>query len=629
MNKNFIFCVLFIVAKALSCQNNNDSLFLAIKNHKQKDTVRCLLLLNYYEENRKDRDVQDINIELKKLLNEILNTPSLQQTDKKWYIKLLLPVLLYEGQDILNYTANYPRALNTFFEMLKYANEINDKEGQAAAFNDISTTYFKQKYYKESIQYCLNAIAISRQLNDSIFISSGLSNLAHSYLSINEIEKAETAYIEALKIKEIVEPKRLGVIYNGLGNVWRKRGNLDSSLSFYYKALNLNYKLKLKKLYVRNYENIAFVYLEQKKLKKAEEYAQLSLATAQEIREPEHIKSAFSLLSEIYAANHQFEMAYNMMQRSTKMKDSIINDENKQSLLKAEMNYQATLKQDEIIQLEQQNQITTLESHRKNSIIYSIIAIMILLIISTYFLFTRYKTKKQNELLKTKLEDAELLLIEKQKASDSEIKAIKSQMNPHFFYNALNSIQGFIYSGEKEKAAQSLGIFSDLSRAVLESSRNNEISLHDEIELLENYLKLETMRLPKISYQLNKAPNLNLHDIYLPSMILQPLIENAIKHGLANKQSNGLLTINFEESNNQLHIHIEDDGIGRDAAAEIGKRMIKKSAAFSTNANLSRIELLNENKLEKITQEIIDKKDEKGNALGTIVKLNIPINNND
>ncbi len=133
------------------------------------------------------------------------------------------------------------------------------------------------------------------------------------------------------------------------------------------------------------------------------------------------------------------------------------------------------------------------------------------------------------------------------------------------------------------------------------------------------------MRLPKIKYTIQTSENINLHDVYIPAMIIQPLVENAIKHGLANKQGEGLLTISFTEKNSKLFIDIEDDGVGRDAAAEIGKRMIKKSASFSTEANMSRIELLNANKTEKITQVIIDKKDSEGNATGTIVKLVIPI----
>jgi len=115
-------------------------------------------------------------------------------------------------------------------------------------------------------------------------------------------------------------------------------------------------------------------------------------------------------------------------------------------------------------------------------------------------------------------------------------------MNPHFLYT-LNAIQSFIYTGDKETAVTSLGIFSDLSRGVLDSSRSPEISLFDELALIENYLKLEVMRLPKIKYQLTIDPQLNLHDTYLPTMIIQPILENAVYHGLSNKQGEGLLII--------------------------------------------------------------------------------------
>lgn len=605
----------------------NDSLLNALHKHPQKDTTRCMLLITYYEENRNDQDVQHINLELKQLLLEILNTPSLQQTDRKWYIKLLLSVLLYEGQDILKHTANYSRALHSFFEMLKYADLINDNEGRAGAYNDISTTYFKQKYYTESIAYCLKFIDLSRQMNDSIFISSGLSNLAYSYLTINETEKAEKAYKEALRIKARVEPKRLGVIYNGLGNVWRKRGNTDSALYYYKKALDLNTSLHLKRFYVRNYENIALIYLEKKQMKPAEEYALKSLDAARDINEPEHIKSAAGILSEIYQNTGRYKEAYDMIQLSSVMKDSIVNDENKQSLLKAEMNYQTQLKESEIKQLEQQNQITLLQSKQKNTIIYAISALLFILVLSAWFAFSRYKTKKQNELLAQKLENSERLRESERKASDSEIKAIKSQMNPHFFYNALNSIQGYVLSGEPEKASESIGLFSELSRSVLESSRQKEICLADEIELLNNYLKLECMRLPKIHYTIWVAPELNTHDTFIPPMVLQPLAENSIKHGLANKTGTGTVNVRFEKTDHTLSVQIEDDGIGREAAAQMNRLHKRRGSSFSTEANYNRIELLNEHKLNKIRLYITDKKDPDGKACGTLVKVEFPLEN--
>jgi two-component system, LytTR family, sensor kinase len=610
----------------LHAQNEKDSLLNLLKNHPKQDTIRCMLLITCYEENRMDDDMQALNIELKNTLLAILEKPELQQTKKEWYIKLLVTSLLYEGQDILKHTANYTRALKSYFTMLRYAESINYDEGKAGAYNDISTTYFKQKYYKESILYCLKFIDLSKKMRDSVFISSGFSNLAHTYLTINEIDKSEAFYKEAIIIKSRVEPKRLGILYNGLGNVWRKRNNTDSALFYYNKALVLNESLKLKRFYVRNYENIALTYIDKNEPALAEKNALKSLSIAQEINEPEHIKSAALILSNLYSKSGKLKEAFAMLQLSSAMKDSIVNDENKQSLLKAEMDYQYQLNESEVKQLEQKNEITQLQSQRKNTIIYSILVLIIAFVLILYFLFARYKSKRQNELLVQKLQATESLRESEQKASDSEIKAIKSQMNPHFFYNALNSIQGYIYNGDKTSAAKALGLFSDLSRAVLESSRNTEISLHDEIELLENYLQLETMRLPKIKYELN-ALNLNLHDIFIPAMILQPLVENAIKHGLANKLSDCLLTINFTQNNNNLYISIHDNGIGRKAAEEIGKALLKKSASFSTDANMSRIELLNANKTEKIQQTIIDNADANGLALGTTIELIIPLDN--
>ena len=229
--------------------------------------------------------------------------------------------------------------------------------------------------------------------------------------------------------------------------------------------------------------------------------------------------------------------------------------------------------------------------------------------------------KKQKEILEKERLQHELDL--------SNIKSLRAQMNPHFLYNALNAIQSFIYTGDKETAAESLGIFSDLSRGVLDSSRSTEISLYDEIALIQNYLKLETMRLPKINYNLVIDPHLNLHDTYIPTMIIQPLIENAIYHGLSNKEGKGLLTIKFNLENNELIVIINDDGIGREASSKLRQRALKKSASFSTNANISRIELLNTIKEQKITQKITDVYHTDGSTMGTEVVLTIPINDYD
>lgn len=560
---------------------------------------------------------------------------------------------LYNLGEYYSQIYNLKDASECFLDALAQAEKTNDLTSVTFCYDALASAYTKNNDFEKAEFYALKALNLGIQIKD-------IKRIAHNNVVLGNIQfnkilqikkkvnNAVTDSLEFLARNYFLNANKLYNTFNfesGKSYAFtkyadflyafskKKVGNkieiIDSlhQKSFYYysEALKIDEKIGNKQFVAENLSNLSYILLDKNNYQQALPLALRSLHISENMNYPKNILNSAKSLLRIYKVTGDTKKALEMSELCNKMNDTIYNTENKTQILKAEYNYETQKKEASIKQLEQQNQITSLQSKQKSIILYSIIGLVIAIALLSYFLFTRYKTKKQNELLKTKLEDAELLLIEKQKASDSEIKAIKSQMNPHFFYNALNSIQGYIYSGDKENAAKSLGLFSDLSRSVLESSRNTEISLHDEIELLENYLKLETMRLPKIKYSIQVPENINIHDLYIPAMILQPLVENAIKHGLANKQGEGLLTVNFIENKNKLFINIEDDGIGRDAAAEIGKRMMKKSASFSTEANMSRIELLNANKTEKITQEIIDKKDSDGNATGTIVKLVIPI----
>jgi tetratricopeptide (TPR) repeat protein len=561
---------------------------------------------------------------------------------------------------------------DTFLFLANEANnlseKLNYKLGQIRSLSCIGNYYYQRAIYDKAVIFYNKSLALAEKRKDDNNIIIGKNNLASVYIQIKEPKKAVALFKESDKILinrgDSLVQNRAALLVN-LASAYDAMLLADSAIFYYKIALHIckvkqidfgvllclsniggtyvnskKYEVALPFL-LESYDigkkigniflicqiemNIGICYTNLNETKKGIDFLKKSVQHSKESQNNQALLYSYKNLQAAFYSQKQSNDAYLTLLEYSNLKDTITNAEKEKAIADVNIKYETEKKEAAIKELEQQNQITALQSKQKSIILYSIIGLVIILALFSYFLFTRYKTKKQNELLRTKLEDTELLLVEKQKASESEIKAIKSQMNPHFFYNALNSIQGYIYSGDKENAAKSLGLFSDLSRSVLESSRNTEISLHDEIELLENYLKLETMRLPKIKYVINISKSINLYDVYIPAMILQPLIENAIKHGLANKQGEGLLNINFKENNHKLYIDIEDDGIGRDAAAEIGKRMIKKSASFSTEANISRIELLNANKTEKITQEIIDKKDDSENATGTIVKLVIPI----
>lgn len=243
----------------------------------------------------------------------------------------------------------------------------------------------------------------------------------------------------------------------------------------------------------------------------------------------------------------------------------------------------------------------------------------------TYYRWQLNKLRNKNKLL----EDKNRLLNEKieleHNLNKSVLKSIKAQMNPHFFYNALNTIQAYIFTNDKTKANSYLAKFSKLTRVILEQSEKETISLGDEIESLTLYLELEKMRFKEgFEYNIEHKTDTHKDSIEFPPMLIQPYVENAIKHGLLHKESDRTLFILFEEIKNHLVITIDDNGIGRKRSEELNKIKNDKYQSFSTQANEKRLEILNRTN-DKIAVKIIDKLDANQQSLGTKVILTIPI----
>jgi ligand-binding sensor domain-containing protein len=190
---------------------------------------------------------------------------------------------------------------------------------------------------------------------------------------------------------------------------------------------------------------------------------------------------------------------------------------------------------------------------------------------------------------------------------NSQLTALKAQMNPHFMYNTLNSIQALILKQDIRNSNLYLSRFSHLMRQVLDVSGKEEISLAEEAEILELYLSLEKLRFgDHFSYQISISADIDSHNTYLPPLILQPFVENAIKHGLLHKKGEKHLLISLEKERNSLVCRIRDNGIGRKRSEEIKLRQQEKHRSFSTEATRKRLELLNHTRHKKISLEILD-----------------------
>ena len=208
----------------------------------------------------------------------------------------------------------------------------------------------------------------------------------------------------------------------------------------------------------------------------------------------------------------------------------------------------------------------------------------------------------------------------------AQLTSIRAQMNPHFVFNTLAHIQSQVLKGMKEAANQSIQDFSSLLRKVLDFSSKELIPLQDEIEVLQKYLSIEKDRFDgSLQYEIAVAESVRNEMVRIPSLLTQPFVENALRHGLMHRTGEKKLTIRFDLENDCLVILIRDNGIGRKASAEFNKARKKEHQSFALEAYSRRIDLLNASRDRKIELAINDHYNELGAATGTSVYITIPL----
>ena len=240
--------------------------------------------------------------------------------------------------------------------------------------------------------------------------------------------------------------------------------------------------------------------------------------------------------------------------------------------------------------------------------------IAILVMISLVLIFGVFLSKK-NKLIQEKYQ-AELA--SQQQMHAIELQALRSQMNPHFVHNSLNAIQYYIQRNEVEQSEEYLSKFSKLIRAFFELSRKQTITLEEEVNLLDNYLSIEKLRFEdKLHYEITVDDALE-DDTEIPSMLLQPLVENAVNHGIFHKKGSGTIKVEFRAlEDDGFQVSVIDDGIGLTAAKELFKKTTKTIENRSTTVLQDRLKLLEYNGKWHIEHRV----EELQNPVGTAVHL--------
>ncbi|WP_297762582.1 histidine kinase [uncultured Muriicola sp.] len=500
--------------------------------------------------------------------------------------------------------------------------EIYENLGEA--HSGLGDTNKAVAYYQEGLK-----IATKNQISPKIPDLN--SKIADAYSQVNRLEEANAYYDNSLREAKKQTPKRAIQEKEKVADFLNKRNQYDDEIQLRKSSLqemeqiqapvgkNLgNLKSADSITSQRINYKIANAYIAQDKYDEAVPYLERSIATADQEEDLFVQKDATRKLSEVYSRQGDFDRALETYQKYVAVVDTLYSRKEQEISRAARLNREIAASQNRITGLEQERELSqskydlalaeqrlTEESNKRQLwVIYSLLFGMLFMSLAAFFFYrSTQKQKLANNLL--------------------ALKSLRSQMNPHFIFNALNSVNNYISKHDERSANRYLSDFSTLMRTVLENSEEDFIALNKEIELLELYLKLEHSRFPdKFSYSMEVEDSINREVYKIPPMLLQPYIENAIWHGLRYRESSGLLKISVSQKNNEsLEICIEDNGIGRKKSAALKTQHQKKQRSTAMRNIKKRIAILNDMYKNNISVEVRDL-NENGSGTQVILTLN-------
>jgi tetratricopeptide (TPR) repeat protein len=524
--------------------------------------------------------------------------------------------------------SDYERNLAIQLRILKIFENKKDSLNLANSYGSIGNVYRKVGKLQEAKEMHREAGKIFKQLRLPKRYAMSVVNLANVYVSMKSYDSARQLFDVSLEtIRKLGLRNEEALILGNIGYLYAEENNFKTALKFQQQALTIWQELDKKNETADVLDNIGYLYLQNKNYRKAEEYFQRALAVAKELKTKSLLAELYRELSEVRAGMDDFESALNYNRLYIQMKDSIFNESNALQINELQKKYESEKKDKRITLLAKEKEIQEKEADRQSVLKMASLAGLVLVTTLALIVGYSYNQKlKSQKLLAAK--DSEITEANfKRQLSELEMKALRAQINPHFLFNCMNSINRMILEGDNDNASQYLAKFSKLMRLILENAESSKVSLQNELSLLESYIQLEGLRFKgRINYKITVDSSVDPGATYLPSMVLQPFVENAIWHGLLHKRENerGVVEISVSERNGSLYCAIEDNGVGRERARELAEKSLLKKKSMGLKITEDRLRLLSKQSWEKLVN-IIDLKDSFNNAMGTRVEINFPI----
>ncbi len=524
---------------------------------------------------------------------------------------------LYNNMGIIYYyLSDYEKAIDLFQQSYLIKEKLSDQKGMANSLNNIASIYQMMGNLPEALKNYEKTLKIhqARGLKLNIAVTAG--NIGTVYAEMNNDQKSLEYYNISLdNYRETNNIKGIAVTLSNIGDIYSRMGKSEQSLKFYLDALKQQEQIEDKQEIAVTLRRIGDLYAERHDYVEAGDYLRRSLALSKELNSSKEIMDASSSLANTYFHLGKSSQAYEMLLASQNLKDSLFNEEKHRQIVEMQTKFDTERKDNEIKSLKQEKNIRELQAARQKYFIYFIISFLLLIGLIGLFLFSRFRNRQKEHQLSLEMANLEI-----------EQRLLLVQINPHFIFNALGSILNVIQNDNSTLAARLLTKFAKLMRMNLENSRNSSISLEDEVLSLKYYLEIEQQRLDsKFDFSIEISEDLEADKIYLPPMLIQPLVENAILHGIRNKEGKGHIILQFTKTAKHLQCIVEDDGVGRARANELKAAKPRQKKSMGTQLITERLKLLNLYTSTHYYLDPEDLKDEDGNAKGTRVKLLIPL----
>ncbi len=477
---------------------------------------------------------------------------------------------------------------------------------------DIHNWNDAEKYFRKSLSF-------AKLLKDNTQIALALINLAaveHGKKNYSESKKiareAEYFIAKSNDIESIGDVDNfIGILYNDLGDYKEAAIRLNKAL--------VNYESNGNRLKIANvYHHVGKVLLAQGKYTEAENFLNRSIKTQKELHKLGLIHLSYKVLSDLYLKKSNVSEAYKYLTFYVQYLDSNNMLQSARSIAELNETFKTqeqlqtiNLQSDSIKRAKEKQDLTNskLENTQLRNMYQLIIIVFILILfIAGGLILKNYWNRNK--------------LLQLQKETEMSQTLLRSQMNPHFIFNAMTVIQSYIYDNDPTKSSKFLVNFSRLMRLILENSSKEFISLETEVEILQKYLTTQKLRFEdRFEFDISVDSDLSIGETMIPPMITQPFIENSIEHGQLHTIEGGFIRIIFSIADNMLHIEISDNGIGRKKASQNKKS--KEHHSMAMQITEERISILNRKYLTNGKLEISDF--DKDNETGTTINIEIPL----